>query len=92
MERTSYYRAQGSHELAERFVNAAITALRAAERLPASGSPRVGDLCDIPGLRSWRVRGFPVRWFYFVTEDRLDVVRLLADAQDLGAALDDETD
>jgi hypothetical protein len=40
-----------------------------------------------------RVEGFPCGWYYFVRSDHLDVVRLLADAQDFTAileALDDE--
>ena len=90
LERAGYYRAQGGGDLAERFVDAAIAALRAAERLPKAGSPRVGELCDVAGLCAWRVRRFPVRWYYFVMEDRLDVVRLLADAQDLVVILGDD--
>lgn len=90
VERVGYYRAQGGSELAERFVDATIAGLRAAERLPNAGSPLVGELCDIPGLRAWRVRRFPVRWYSFVTEDRLDIVRLLADAQDLIAVFGDD--
>jgi toxin ParE1/3/4 len=34
-----------------------------------------------------RVQGFPCGWFYFVRSDHLDVVRLLADAEDLTAIL-----
>lgn len=53
--------------------------------MPGIGSPVVGETCDIPRLRSSPVKGFPVHWYYFVGEDHLDVVRLLADAQDLPA-------
>ena len=35
------------------------------------------------GLRSWRVSGFPLIWFYFEREDSLDVVRLLGERQDI---------
>jgi toxin ParE1/3/4 len=59
------------------------------ERMPGTGTPHVGELCDIPGLRMRRVEGFPCGWFYFVRPDHLDVVRLLDDAQDLGAILGD---
>jgi len=34
-----------------------------------------------------RVGGFPCAWFYFITNDHIDVVRLLADAQDLPTIL-----
>jgi hypothetical protein len=36
------------------------------------------------------VKGFSARWYYFIADDRLDVVRLLSDAQDLLSILDQE--
>jgi toxin ParE1/3/4 len=85
VERTHYYRREGGDSLGERFFDAAIAALGAIGRMPGAGSPRVGELCGIPGLRVRRVVGFPCGWFYFVTQDHVDIVRLLADAQDLPA-------
>ena len=73
--------------LGERMFDAALTALEPIERMPAMGSPRLGLLCEIPGLRSWRVRGFPMQWLYFEARDHLDVVRLLGDRQDIAAIL-----
>ena len=57
--------------------------------MPGSGSPQIGELCDVPGLRSRRVTGFPCGWFYFERVDHVDVVRLLAYAQDLATILGD---
>jgi toxin ParE1/3/4 len=93
VERSRYYAAEAGEEVAKRFFDSAIGTLRAVERMPGTGSPGVGELCDIPGLRTRHVEGFPCGWYYFVRSDHLDVVRLLADAQDLTAileALDDE--
>jgi len=93
IERSNHYGAEAGREVAERFFNAAIAALHAVERMPGTGTPRIGERCDIPGLRMRRVEGFPCGWFYFVRPDHLDVVRLLAHAQDLTAileALDDD--
>jgi toxin ParE1/3/4 len=87
LERTGYYRSNAGDAVAARFFDAAIAALRAAARIPGAGSPRVGELCDIPGLRIRRIAGYPCGWFYFVREHHIDVVRLLADSQDLNAAL-----
>ena len=72
----------GGRALGERAFDAALAALAPLERMPAMGSPRLGQLCEIPGLRSWGVSGFPVQWFYFEAEAHLDVVRLLCDRQD----------
>jgi toxin ParE1/3/4 len=66
---------------------AAIAALETIERMPAMGSPRLGQLCELPGLRSWRVTGFPMQWLYFEADRHLDVVRLLGDRQDIVAIL-----
>jgi toxin ParE1/3/4 len=78
-----YYEQQGGVELADRFFSAARAALRAIQQMPGMGSPRVGQLCDVPGLRTWPVKGFPVMWCYFDNDDHLDIVRLLGDRQDL---------
>ncbi len=89
VERTKYYRSEGGDELGGRFFDTAIEGLRAIERMPGSGSHRIGELCHVPGLRSSRVAGFPCGWFYFERVDHVDVVRLLAYAQDLAALLGD---
>ena len=87
IDKTRHYRSAAGEELAERFFNSALASLRSIERMPGVGSPLVGELCDIPGLRSCQVKGFPIRWYYLIADDHLDVVRLLADAQDLPATL-----
>ena len=87
VEATRHYAHAGGAALAERMFDADLAALKPIQRMPAMGSPRLGQLCEIPGLRSWRVTGFPMQWFYFDAEDHLDVVRLLSDRQDIAAVL-----
>jgi toxin ParE1/3/4 len=82
-----YYAQEGGAALGERVFEAALAALKPIQRMPAMGSPRMGQLCEIGGLRPWRVTGFPLQWLYFETEDYLDVVRLLGDRQDIAAIL-----
>ena len=89
IERTRYYRNESGVELGARFFDAAVASLKAIETMPGAGSPRAGELCGIAGLRVRRIAGFPVGWFYFVRSDHADVVRLLADAQDLPVILSD---
>jgi toxin ParE1/3/4 len=89
VERTHYYRDEGGSDLGKRFFDAAITALDAIGRMPGAGSPRVGEVCGIDGLRVRRIPNFPCGWFYFASSHRADVVRLLADAQDIAAVLAD---
>ncbi len=83
-----YYAHEGGADLGERMFDAALKALDPIERMLAIGSPRLGQLCDIPGLRAWRVEGFPMQWFYFEASDHLDVVRLLGDRQDIAGILE----
>jgi toxin ParE1/3/4 len=72
-------------------LDAVIAALTAIEHTPGIGSPRLGELCEILGLRSWGVTEFPLRWFYFEREDHLDIVRLLGERQDIVAILSKDT-
>jgi toxin ParE1/3/4 len=87
VEAARYYAKQGGAALGAKMFDAALAALKSIQRMPGMGSRRLGELCEIPGLRSWGVRGFPLRWFYFERDDHLDVVRLLGERQDIAAIL-----
>ncbi len=87
VQRTRYYRSAAGHDVAERFFDAAVDTLHTIEDLPSIGSLRLGETCDIPVLRSFRIAGFPCGWFYFDRSDHLDVVRLVSYAQDLPGLL-----
>lgn len=89
VERARYYRVAAGFDVGERFFDSAIVALDSIGRMPGAGSPRVGELCGIDGLRVRRIVNFPCGWFYFASGDRVDVVRLLADTQDIAAVLAD---
>jgi toxin ParE1/3/4 len=82
-----YYMQEGGAALGERMFEAALAALKPVQRMPAMGSPRLGELCEIAGLRAWRVTGFPMQWLYFEQDGCIDVVRLLGDRQDIAAIL-----
>ena len=92
IERVRYYRKVADDELAMRFFDSAMAALRAIGRMPGIGSPSVGERCGIPGLRLRPITGFPCGWFYLARRDHVDVVRLLADRQDTVAVLGDIDD
>jgi toxin ParE1/3/4 len=92
VERSRYYAAHADDVVAERFFDSAMAALRAIERMRGTGSPRIGELCNVPGLRVRRIEGFRCGWFYFVRGDHLDVARILADDQDLAAFLAESSD
>ncbi|MDA3038989.1 MAG: type II toxin-antitoxin system RelE/ParE family toxin [Actinomycetota bacterium] len=89
IERTRYYRSNAGDETGERFFDAAVSTLETIESMPGVGSLLLGELSDIPGLRSYRIAGFPCGWFYFERDEYVDVIRLLSYAQDLPALLFD---
>ena len=82
-----YYRKEAGSKVAVKLVNASNAALDQIEVEPGIGSPVLGKILDIHGLRSWRVTRFPLLWFYFERNDHLDVVRLLGERQDIAAIL-----
>jgi len=82
-----YYRKHAGKLIANQLAVAADDALQHLQQNPGTGSPRVGQMLEIPGLRSWRVSRFPLIWFYFERKDCLDVVRLLGERQDILAIL-----
>jgi toxin ParE1/3/4 len=89
IERTRHYRRVGGVALGERFFDAATVALEVLGSTPGLGSPRVGELIGLRGLRRMSVKGFPCGWLYLELADTCDVVRLLADRQDLATILDE---
>jgi toxin ParE1/3/4 len=87
VEAARYYAKEGGAALGEKVFDATLAALKPIQRMPGMGSLRLGELCEIPDLRSWGVAGFPLRWFYFEREDHLDIVRLLGERKDIIAIL-----
>ena len=64
----------------------AIAARKALDQLvcdPGIGSPRIGELLDIPRLRGWRLSGLHLVWSCFERDDQLDFTRLLGERQDI---------
>ena len=77
-----YYRREAGAAVAANLVGALSKALRELERHPAIGSPGMGQMLGIAGLRTWRLDGFALSYWYFEEVDRLDVARLVGHGQD----------
>ncbi len=88
VERTRHYRGAGGSELGTRFFDAAIAALRSIEEAPGIGSPRIGELISVSEVRRMGVHGFPCGWLSIERPHVLDVVRLLADRQEVAVLLE----
>ena len=88
VDQTRYYGNEAGPDLAERFFDTATETLKIVGDRPEGGSLRIGELCEMDGLRIRRIPGFPAGWFYFIRTEFVDVVRLLGFSQDLPAELD----
>ena len=77
-----YYRREAGANVAAKLVRAMSNALRQLALNPAIGSPTMGQALGMPGMRTWRLDGFPLGYWYFEREDHLDVARLVGQGQD----------
>jgi toxin ParE1/3/4 len=77
-----YYRKEAGARVALRLVDALAEALEQIGRDPGIGSPTLGHALGIAGMRTWRIRGFPLTFWYFEREDHVDVARLVGQRQD----------
>ncbi|HEY4065689.1 MAG TPA: type II toxin-antitoxin system RelE/ParE family toxin [Burkholderiaceae bacterium] len=82
-----HYFAEGGTPLELRFVAALEAAIRHVATHPATGSARYAVELGVPGLRFWKLKRFPYLIFYVERVDHIDVWRVLHDARDLPAWL-----
>ncbi len=79
--------AEGSLKAALGFVGALEAAYELLARHPGAGSPRFAQELGLPGLRSWRLSGYPHVVFYQDRENRVDVWRVLHEKRDIPVEL-----
>ena len=82
-EAVEHYLVEARAAVALAFIDALEEVCRRLGEHPASGSPRYARELDLPGLRSWVVRGFPYLVFYVEREADIDVWRVLHAARDI---------
>ncbi|MCB9763019.1 MAG: type II toxin-antitoxin system RelE/ParE family toxin [Alphaproteobacteria bacterium] len=84
---TDRYLVEADVDVAMRFVDAIETAFGQIGEHPGSGSTRWAFRLDLPGLRSWALRGFPYVVFYMEREAQVDVWRVLHERRSVETAL-----
>jgi toxin ParE1/3/4 len=82
-EAIDYYLAEAGADVALKFVEALQVAYGRVGRQPASGSPRHAHALGVPGLRTWSLKGYPYRVFYFEHADYVEVWRVLHERRDI---------
>lgn len=87
LEAVRYYAAEAGLDIALAFREALRTAYRLIVARPSAGSPRYGEILDLPGLRTKRLKRFPFLVFYIESPDRIDVWHVLHAQRDIPASL-----
>jgi toxin ParE1/3/4 len=82
-----YYDIEAGLDIAERFLDEVEACIAAILKAPGTGSPRVGELLLVDGLRSRAVTGFPYRIFYVEEAAQIEIWRVLHTHRDLTALL-----
>ena len=86
-EAVDHYLREAGERTALGFIDALERACDHIVRHPATGSSRHAHELDLPGLRSWPLRGYPYLVFYVERDDHVDVWRLLHAERDIPAWL-----
>lgn len=80
-----FYLAEAGQQVALNFIDALERAYQMIGEQPEAGSSRYAHELELPGLRSWLLRGYPYVVFYMPRDQHIDVWRVLHAARDLPA-------
>lgn len=84
-----HYRHEAGGKVAAKWVGALGKALDEITQHPGIGSPVLGLELGVTGMRTWRIKGFPLSFWYFEREIHIDIARLVGQRQDaLGVDVD----
>jgi toxin ParE1/3/4 len=75
-------RQEAGAAVADKLVQAIAKALQDLERSASIGSPALGRHPGIDELRTWRLQGLPLTFWYFERADHIEVIRLAWQRQD----------
>ena len=85
---SEYYRQEAGEQAALDFIDAVERGIRRIRRSPHVGSMRFAYELTIPDLRAWPLQRFPYIVFYVVTDEEIDVWRILHTRRDVPATLE----
>jgi len=85
---SEHYRREAGEQTALDFIDAVERAVKRIRRSPHVGSLRFAYELAIPDLRAWQLQRFPYVVFHVVTDDEIDVWRILHTRRDAPAALE----
>ena len=82
------YRRDAGEQTALDFIDAVERAVKRIRRSPQVGSLRFAYELAVPDLRAWPLQRFPYVLFYVVTDEEIDVWRILHTRRDVPATLE----
>jgi toxin ParE1/3/4 len=85
---SDYYHREVGEQLALEFIDAVERGIERISRSPHVGSLHFAYELAIPHLRAWPLQRFPYVVFYVVTDERIDVWRVLHIRRDLPATIE----
>jgi toxin ParE1/3/4 len=85
---SEFYRREAGEQTALEFIDASERAVKRISRGPHVGSLRFAYELAIPDLRAWPLQRFPYVVFYVVTDEEIDVWRILHTRRDVRATLE----
>ena len=86
----AYHLREAGDRTASGFVDDIEKAYRHISLHPSRGSSRYALELNLPGLRSWPLRGFPLIVLYLERNDCIDVWRVLQSARDIPVWLQEQ--
>ena len=85
---SEFYDREAGEQIALDFIDAVENAIKRIRRSPHVGSLRFAYELAIPDLRAWPVQRFPYLVFYVVSDEEIDVWRVLHTRRDVAATLE----
>lgn len=85
---SGYYHQQAGEQTALDFIDSVERGIKRIRRTPDVGSLRFAYELGIPELRAWQLQRFPYVVFYVVTDEEIDVWRILHTRRDMPATLE----
>jgi len=91
LDETLEYLGQSDRRVADRFLTAVHRVFADILESPGIGARREFQAARLHEIRSWRIKGFE-KWlvFYRVTDEAVEILRVLHGARDLGEAFDED--
>jgi toxin ParE1/3/4 len=85
-----YYLREAGPDIAVAFIDELERSTSHLSRFPLSGSPHLGHVLNIPGIRQWPLQRFPYSIVYIDTEYSVEIWRVLHGKMDMSELMTED--